>query len=92
MALTDHRAMCSLSSSNRLNGRLKQLAMKLQPWMCTIQCTPGKYNMLAHTLSTQKCEGADGNRPEQRVPDNRGGARLSDVLGSPVVLFQCLGM
>ena len=52
--------------------------------MCTIQYTPGKCNTLADALSRQEwrfTEEADGNRPEQRVPDDPGGAGLSDGAG-----------
>ena len=40
-------------TSDHLNGRLKRLSMKLQPWMVTFVYLPGKVNTLADALSRQ---------------------------------------
>ena len=53
-AYTDHHALLSLKNSERLNGRLKRLALKLQPWRVDIQYLPGKDNQLADALSRQE--------------------------------------
>ena len=36
VAYTDHRPLCYLLSSDRLNGRLRRMGMKLQVWMVDI--------------------------------------------------------
>ena len=53
-AYTDHHALLSLKKSERLNGRLKRLALKLQPWRVKIEYLPGKENQLADALSRQE--------------------------------------
>ena len=53
-AYTDHHALLSLKHSERLNGRLKRLALKLQPWRVIIEYLPGKDNQLADALSRQE--------------------------------------
>ena len=53
-AYTDHHALLSLKNSERLNGRLKRLALKLQPWRVKIHYLPGKDNQLADALSRQE--------------------------------------
>ena len=44
----------SLRSLTTSSSRLKRLAIKLQPWMVTIQDTPGKDNLMADALSRQE--------------------------------------
>ena len=51
---TDHQPLCHLLTSNRLNGRLKRLAMKLQHWLLEIEYLPGVYNGLADALSREE--------------------------------------
>ena len=53
-AFTDHHALMSLKRLERLNGRLKRLALKLQPWNVDIQYLPGRENQLADALSRQE--------------------------------------
>ena len=53
-AFTDHHALLSLKHSERLNGRIKRLALKLQPWRVSIEYLPGKENQLADALSRQE--------------------------------------
>ena len=53
---TDHKALCSLLTSDRLNGRLKRMAVKLQPWLLTICYVPGTENSMADALSRQEWE------------------------------------
>ena len=51
VAYTDHRPLCYLLSSDRLNWRLRRMGMKLQVWMVDIQYLPGTDNGLADALS-----------------------------------------
>ena len=47
VAFTDHKPLCSLLNSDRLNGRLRRLGMKLQHWMIEVQYLRGLKNGLA---------------------------------------------
>jgi len=53
VVFTDHKPLCSLLTSDHLNGRLKRFSTKLQPWMVTFQYLPGMENTLADALSRQ---------------------------------------
>ena len=59
IAFTDHKPLCQLLSSDRLNGRLRRLGMKLQHWLVEIQYVAGEDNGLADALSREerrRCE------------------------------------
>ena len=58
VVFTDHRPLCSLLTSEHLNGRLKRFSVKLQPWMLRIEYLPGSDNTLADALSHQDWEGS----------------------------------
>ena len=47
---TDHKPLCQILSSDRLNQRLKQISMKLQHWLVSIKYLPGR----SHTPSPGK--------------------------------------
>ena len=51
---TDHKPLVQLTTSERLNPRLRRLAFKLQHWMLDIEYLPGKDNTLADTLSREE--------------------------------------
>ena len=51
---TDHKPLCQLLSSNRLNRRLRRISMKLQHWFLNIEYLPGKDNGLANALSREE--------------------------------------
>ena len=53
-AITDHKPLCSLMSSDRLNGRLRRLGMKLEHWLVKIEYVPGEDNGLADALSREE--------------------------------------
>ena len=53
-AFTDHKALCSLLTSETDNRRLRRLAMKLQPWQVSICYLRGADNRLADALSRQE--------------------------------------
>ena len=53
-AYTDHKPLCSLLISDRLNGRLRRLGMKLQHLMINIKYLPGDNNGLADALSREE--------------------------------------
>ena len=48
VVFTDHKPLCTLLTSDHLNGRLKS---KLQPWMIKFEYLPGDKNTLADALS-----------------------------------------
>ena len=56
--MTDHRPLCSLLTSDRLNSCLRRMAMKLQPWVVRITYLPGKECLMADGLSRQKWSGS----------------------------------
>ena len=64
----DHRPLCSLLTSEHLNGRLKRFSMKLQPWMLKIEYLLGTDNTLADALSRQDWEGKDGETSAETCP------------------------
>ena len=57
---TDHKPLCQLLSSDRLNARLRRLAMKLQHWLLSIEYLPGKENGFADALSREE-------RPREKI-------------------------
>ena len=66
VSFTDHKPLCSLLSSDRLNGWLRQFGMKLQHWLVDIQYVPGEENGLADALSRE-----ERKRSETVVEDGR---------------------
>ena len=77
---TDHRALCSLTTSIRLNDRLKRLSLKLQPWLVTMEYLPGNDNSLADMLSRQEWR-------EQMVSTGTGGPQPQRSEAKEGVLF-----
>ena len=53
MVFTDHKPLCSLLTSDHLNGRLKRFSTKLQPWLIEFKYLPGIENTLADALCRQ---------------------------------------
>ena len=51
---TDHQPLCHLLTSEKLNGRLKRMAMKLQHWLLSIEYLPGQENGFADALSREE--------------------------------------
>ena len=51
VAFTDHKPICHLLSSDRLNRRRCRLGMKLQHWLVKIRYVPGENNGLAEQLA-----------------------------------------
>ena len=51
-AFTDHKPLVQLTTSDRLNPRLRRMAFKLQHWMVQIEYLPGQDNTLADALSS----------------------------------------
>ena len=54
IAFTDHKPLCSLLVSHRLNRRLRRMGIKLKHWMIDIQYLPGEDNGLAKALSREE--------------------------------------
>ena len=80
-AYTDHHALLSLKHSERLNGRLKRLDLKLQPWRVIIEYLPGKDNQLADALSRQEWR---HNEPD-KISSGAGGPETSSGAGGASV-------
>jgi len=53
-AFTDHKLLCYLLSSDRLNERLRRLGIRLQHWLVDIQYVQGDDNVLADALSREE--------------------------------------
>jgi len=70
---TDHKPLCHLLTSYHLNGRLKPLSTKLQPWMVTFQYLPGEENTLADAMSRQDWMAEDAGLGEDAKRDQMGG-------------------
>ena len=74
-AYTDHKPLEQLTTSDRLNPRLRRMAYKLQHWLITIQYIPGNENTLADALSREE---------RRRMPDEPDTHVASgDVEGQP---------
>ena len=54
MAFTDHKPLCQIMSSDRLNPRLRRLSFKLQNWLVKVQYLPGDKNGMADALSREE--------------------------------------
>ena len=50
----DHKPLCELMTSDRLNPRLRRLSLKLQHWLVTIEYLPGDKNGMADALSREE--------------------------------------
>ena len=55
--VTDHRALCYLLTSNRLNNRLHNYALQLQKYSVKLEYRPGKFPANVDGLSRQAWEG-----------------------------------
>ena len=53
-AFTDHKPLVQLTTSDRLNPRLRRMAYKLQHWLVTVQYLPGAENTMADALSREE--------------------------------------
>ena len=53
-AFTDHKPLVQLTTSDRLNARLRRMAFKLQHWLVHIEYLPGQDNTLADALSREE--------------------------------------
>ena len=78
-AFTDHHALLALKRSERLNGRLKRLALKLQPWNVDIHYLLGKENQLADALSRQEWR----HKELEKIPPGTEGPQVSSGAGGP---------
>ena len=51
---TDHKPLCHLMTSTKVNGKPCRIAMKLQPWLLDIQYFTGELNIMPDALSRQE--------------------------------------
>ena len=54
VAFTDHKPLCQLMSSDRLNPRLRRLSFKLQHWLVNVEYLPGDKNGMVDALSREE--------------------------------------
>ena len=75
---TDHQPLCQLLTSDRLNGRLRRMAMKLQHWLISVEYLPGRENGFADALSREE-------RPSriETVAESSSSMASGDVGNSP---------
>ena len=66
VVFTDHKPLCSLLTSDHLNGRLKRFSTKLQPWLIQFKYLPGTENTFADALSRQDWRRSDGDETAGR--------------------------
>ena len=62
IVFTDHKPLCYLLTSDHLNGRLKRLSTKLQPWLIEFRYLLGVDNTMADALSRQDWQTREGKR------------------------------
>ena len=67
MAYTDHKLLCQLLTSDRLNPTLRRLSLKLQHWLVKVEYLPGKENGMADALSREERPRMVSNYP--KTPD-----------------------
>jgi len=72
VVFTGHKPLCHLLTSDRLNSRLRRLALKLQQWMIRIEYLLGQENSAADALSRKESE-EDGEMEPYRSPSGNGG-------------------
>ena len=72
VVFTDHMPLCHLLTSDRLNSRLRRLALTLQQWTIRIEYLPGQENSAADALSRQEWE-EDGEMEPYGSPSGGGG-------------------
>jgi len=54
VAYTDHKHLCHLLSSGRLNPSLRRIALQLQHWLVDIHYLSGNKNRFADGLSREE--------------------------------------
>jgi len=62
-AYTDHKPLLQLTTSKKLNPRLRRMAYKMQPWLMKVEYIEGQENGLADALSREE-RGDDDSRME----------------------------
>ena len=72
VVFTDQKPLCSLLTSDHLNGRLKRFSTKLLPWMMQFKYLPGVENTLADALSRQDWRRREGEDTGDMVTSRTG--------------------
>jgi len=76
VVFTDHKPLCHLLTSERLNARLRRLAIKLQQYMVSIEYLPDRDNSAPDALSRQEWDEENGET-EPWGPSSGGGGTHS---------------
>ena len=69
VAFKDHKLLCQLLHSDRLNGRQRRFSFKLQQWLLEIRHLPSEENSLADTLLRQEWMGKEDEDFGETVAD-----------------------
>ena len=73
VVMTDHRPLCSMLYSDKLNGSLRQMAMKMQPWLVTITYLPGRENLMLSRQEWTQTDELETASPFPSVSQSGGG-------------------
>jgi len=87
-AQTDHKPLLQLTTSDRLNPRLRRMAFKLQQWLITIEYIPGDTNGFADALSREERSTPGARRLNRHTEEKTSfetelGLAWGDVAGHP---------
>ena len=66
---TDHKPLLQLTTSDRLNTRLRRFTFKIQHWLVDITYLSGRENMLADTLSREERPREKQTSVTREIPD-----------------------
>ena len=80
----DHKPLCSLLTSDHLNGRLKRFSTKLQPWLIQFEYLPGTENTFADALSRQDWRRSGEGHTAKEIEDETGAQRGSSLVPGDV--------
>jgi len=84
---SDHKPLQQITTSEKLNPRLRRIALKLQHWLLEMEYLPGEDNTFADALSREKRQRVEengsqhGQRERERMPETDIHLPRGDVAG-----------